>query len=342
VTLIDNAAEKYGEFWKTFGAEHVRKNKRAMIAELLIDIDPAFIDQIHPDEMRALRLYADGARDTDKTAYSQRMRAVSKLRSLTMGQSSAIEIALRRRHTKKISGDRLKAMQRVCLSEYVKNPDDVHARNAAMVAYSPLMGMIAKKHHSKPFAAARFEYDDIFILAMLELPETLKKFKSENGTEFTTYAVGRISPLVWKNMQKELAIFKANCASEHARTKAKLDDTERESKIAELYAFTNTLSIDQAVQSHRSGSQGDDGIPLLALVARKGVSVEEELEQKLVLEKITHVMNGLTETEREVVTAYCCEDKKVAEIARLFNRSKPWVYSIYKAAVQKIRNAIAE
>ena len=59
MTLIDNAAEKYGEFWKTFGAEHVRKNKRAMIAELLIDIDPAFIDQIHPDEMRALRLYAD-------------------------------------------------------------------------------------------------------------------------------------------------------------------------------------------------------------------------------------------------------------------------------------------
>jgi RNA polymerase sporulation-specific sigma factor len=227
------------------------------------------------------------------------------------------------------------------LLERVRNGDK-HAENMMVEQNMGLVYSIVKR-----FSGRGYETEDLTQIGAIGLIKAVKKFNSEYGVQFSTYAVPMIAGEIKRFLRDDGAIKISRTLKENAMKGWRAEEAlrrriNREPTINEiseecgispetlLESFEAATPPESIYESIHSG--GDKEIRVVDTIS--GEYTEEKIINKILLDS---AMENLKAREKQILILRYFKGKTQSEIAKLIGVSQVQISRIEKKAIEKIR-----
>jgi len=232
---------------------------------------------------------------------------------------------------------------------YQKNEDE-HALNELVLQYRALVEAIAKK-----YSKGRSFHEDIFQVGMIGLLGAIRRYDESFGKSFEAFAVptiiGEIKRFLrdktWdvhvprriKELGPKIKVTVERLTTELQRSpkveeiaKALGVSEEEVLEAMEMGKSYQALSVDHSIEADSDGGT----VTLLDIVGNIDVGYEK-INQRLVLEKVLHV---LSDREKQVIQYTYLENMSQKEAGEKLGISQMHVSRIQRRAIKKLQEAI--
>ncbi|MBM7705029.1 RNA polymerase sigma factor SigB [Metabacillus iocasae] len=234
------------------------------------------------------------------------------------------------------------------IARYQQSQDE-HAQSQLVIHYKNLVESIARR-----YSKGRDLHEDIAQVGMLGLLGAIRRYDPSFGRTFESFAVPTIIGEIKRFLRdktwsvhvprriKELGP-KIKAAVEELTTSlqrspqvkeiaAYLEVTEEEVlETMEMGQSYQALSVDHSIEADSDGGT----VTILDLVGEKEQGYEKT-DQRLVLEKILHVLN---EREKEIIRCTFIENLSQKDTGEKLGISQMHVSRLQRRALEKLRNA---
>lgn len=221
---------------------------------------------------------------------------------------------------------------------------DREAAERMVVENSGLIWSIARRYFGRGV-----DSDDLYQLGCVGFLKAIAGYDESYGTQFSTYAVPKISGEIRRFMRDDGAVKVSRGVKERAQTiKAARMTLEqrlgREPAISEISAETGIDPEDIAVAETATGpaeslqrENGEDGFTLEQVLGDYG-------EEERVVEQVSlrEAMEGLPERERQVIALRFFHDMTQASAARVLGVSQVQVSRLERRAVARMKELLNE
>ena len=226
--------------------------------------------------------------------------------------------------------------------------DNLHARahDELVTRYAPLVKRIA--YHLKARLPATVIVDDLLQAGMVGLLEASRKYDSDQGASFETYAGIRIRGAMLDELRRNDWAPKSVHRKVRDITEAIRAIENREGRDARDEEVIKSLNISkeeyyktlQNISSHRVMSWDELGIDEDAIrcnVADQKQGLQEELEKHNFNEKLTEAIASLPEREKMIVALYYESELNLREIGSVLNVSESRISQLLSQAHLRLR-----
>lgn len=225
------------------------------------------------------------------------------------------------------------------------NQDDLITR------YAPLVKRIA--YHLKARLPATVVVDDLLQAGMMGLLEASRKYDSEQGASFETYAGIRIRGAMLDELRRNDWAPKSvhRKVRDIAEAIRSIENREgRDARDEEVVAELNISKDDyyktlQNISTHKVVSWDDLGIDEEAIrntMVDYKPGLQEELERLNFHEKLTEAIASLPERERMIVSLYYDAEMNLREIGAVLNVSESRISQLLSQAHIRLRARMEE
>lgn len=229
---------------------------------------------------------------------------------------------------------------------------DEEAQNQLVLHYKNLVDSIARKYSN-----GKSYHEDIFQVGIIGLLGAIRRYDETFGKSFEAFAIPTVIGEIKRFLRdKTWSVHVPRRIKELGpKIKAATDDLTRELQRSpqifeiadrievseeevlealEMGKSYQALSVDHSIEADSDGST----ITLLDIVGNID-SGYEKINQRLVLEKVIHV---LTEREKQIIQYTYLENMSQKETGELLGISQMHVSRIQRKAIKKLRNAIED
>lgn len=219
---------------------------------------------------------------------------------------------------------------------------DTEAKDLLVTENSGLIWSVTRR-----FMGRGVETDDLFQLGCLGFIKAVDGFDLQYGTQFSTYAVPKISGEIRRFIRDDGAVKVSRSVKEQAvQIAQKRNDLMhllgREPTVVELsehmgLAVEEIVMTDNAMQSVESIHQqnGEDGFSLESILS--DTESEDSMLEKMALRQ---AINRLTEREHSVITLRYFHGLTQERVAKILQISQVQVSRIEKKAITRLRELI--
>lgn len=227
---------------------------------------------------------------------------------------------------------------------------DQNAQDALVLHYQGLVESIARK-----YSKGKSFYEDIFQVGVIGLLGAIRRYDEKYGKSFEAFAVPTIIGEIKRFLRdktwsvhvprriKELGPKIKTTAEKLTITlqrSPKVEEIARELDVSEeeiletmeMGRSYQALSVDRSIEADTEGGT----ITLLDIVGNVDDGFEK-VNQKMVLEKILHV---LTEREKEIIQYTYLENMSQKDVGDRLGISQMHVSRLQRRAITKLQNAI--
>ena len=226
--------------------------------------------------------------------------------------------------------------------------DNLHARahDELVTQYAPLVKRIA--YHLKARLPATVIVDDLLQAGMVGLLEASRKYDSERGASFETYAGIRIRGAMLDELRRNDWAPKSVHRKVRDITEAIREIENREGRDARDEEVIESLNISkedyyktlQNISTHKVMSWDDLGVDEDAIRSNNGIhkdGLQEELEKLNFNDKLTEAVASLPERERMIVALYYESELNLREIGATLNVSESRISQLLSQAHLRLR-----
>lgn len=226
--------------------------------------------------------------------------------------------------------------------------DNLHVRthDELVTRYAPLVKRIA--YHLKARLPATVIVDDLLQAGMVGLLEASRKYDSEQGASFETYAGIRIRGAMLDELRRNDWAPKSVHRKVRDITEAIREIENRVGRDARDEEVIKALNISkdeyyktlQNISSHKVISWDDLGIDEDAIrntVGDQKIGLQEELEKHNFNEKLTEAIASLPEREKMIVALYYESELNLREIGSVLNVSESRISQLLSQAHLRLR-----
>ncbi|MCI0508381.1 MAG: RNA polymerase sigma factor FliA [Gammaproteobacteria bacterium] len=226
--------------------------------------------------------------------------------------------------------------------------DNLHARahDELVTQYAPLVKRIA--YHLKARLPATVIVDDLLQAGMVGLLEASRKYDSDQGASFETYAGIRIRGAMLDELRRNDWAPKSVHRKVRDITEAIREIENREGRDARDEEVIKLLNISrdeyyktlQNISSHKVMSWDDLGIDEDAIrctVGDQKNGLHEELEKHNFNEKLAEAIASLPEREKLIVALYYESELNLREIGSVLNVSESRISQLLSQAHLRLR-----
>ncbi|MGD8559221.1 MAG: RNA polymerase sigma factor FliA [Gammaproteobacteria bacterium] len=226
--------------------------------------------------------------------------------------------------------------------------DNLHARahDELVTRYAPLVKRIA--YHLKARLPSTVIVDDLLQAGMVGLLEASRKYDSDQGASFETYAGIRIRGAMLDELRRNDWAPKSVHRKVRDITEAIREIENREGRDARDEEVIKSLNISkdeyyktlQNISSHRVMSWDELGIDEDAIRTNVGdqkFGLQEELEKQNFNEKLTEAIASLPEREKMIVALYYESELNLREIGSVLNVSESRISQLLSQAHLRLR-----
>jgi len=226
--------------------------------------------------------------------------------------------------------------------------DNLHARahDELITQYAPLVKRIA--YHLKARLPATVIVDDLLQAGMVGLLEASRKYDSDRGASFETYAGIRIRGAMLDELRRNDWAPKSVHRKVRDITEAIREIENREGRDARDEEVIASLNISkdeyyktlQNISTHKVMSWDDLGVDEDAIRSNTGIhkdGLQEELEKRNFNEKLTEAVASLPERERMIVALYYESELNLREIGATLNVSESRISQLLSQAHLRLR-----
>ncbi len=226
--------------------------------------------------------------------------------------------------------------------------DNLHARahDELVTQYAPLVKRIA--YHLKARLPATVIVDDLLQAGMVGLLEASRKYDSDRGASFETYAGIRIRGAMLDELRRNDWAPKSVHRKVRDITEAIREIENREGRDARDEEVIESLNISkedyyktlQNISTHKVMSWDDLGVDEDAIRSNNGIhkdGLQEELEKLNFNDKLTEAVASLPERERMIVALYYESELNLREIGATLNVSESRISQLLSQAHLRLR-----
>jgi RNA polymerase sigma factor for flagellar operon FliA len=226
--------------------------------------------------------------------------------------------------------------------------DNLHVRahDELVTRYAPLVKRIA--YHLKARLPATVIVDDLLQAGMVGLLEASRKYDSEQGASFETYAGIRIRGAMLDELRRNDWAPKSVHRKVRDITEAIREIENREGRDARDEEVIKTLNISreeyyktlQNISSHKVMSWDDLGVDEDAIRTNTGEhkdGLQEELEKRNFNDKLAEAIASLPEREKMIVALYYESELNLREIGSVLNVSESRISQLLSQAHLRLR-----
>jgi RNA polymerase sigma factor for flagellar operon FliA len=226
--------------------------------------------------------------------------------------------------------------------------DNLHARahDELVTQYAPLVKRIA--YHLKARLPATVIVDDLLQAGMVGLLEASRKYDSDQGASFETYAGIRIRGAMLDELRRNDWAPKSVHRKVRDITEAIREIENREGRDARDEEVIKLLNISrdeyyktlQNISSHKVMSWDDLGIDedaIRSTVGDQKNGLHEELEKHNFNEKLAEAIASLPEREKLIVALYYESELNLREIGSVLNVSESRISQLLSQAHLRLR-----
>jgi len=217
--------------------------------------------------------------------------------------------------------------------------------------YAPLVKRIA--YHLKARLPATVIIDDLVQAGMIGLLEASRKYDSEQGASFETYAGIRIRGAMLDELRRNDWAPKSVHRKVRDITEAIREIENREGRDARDEEVIETLKISreeyyktlQNISSHKVISWDDLGVDeetIRNTLVENKPGLHEELERHNFQEKLAEAIASLPERERMIVSLYYESELNLREIGNVLNVSESRISQLLSQAHIRLRARMQE
>jgi len=190
-----------------------------------------------------------------------------------------------------------------------------------------------------PVCRNNHEMSDIFQSAVIGLIEAVEYYSKDKNTSFKTFSRWRIHGSIIDYLRKSSMI----ALPYKIRKKINSDRIKSESENISAENPYNIISLDALTDSfEQQGFQNAHNIieSMQSDIYDPEDSIENQTEDKIMLENIAKAMKNLPLDEYTIIVQYYFLGKTLDEIAVKFNMTRSGVWQIRKRAINNIRKMI--
>ena len=226
--------------------------------------------------------------------------------------------------------------------------DNLHVRahDELVTRYAPLVKRIA--YHLKARLPATVIVDDLLQAGMVGLLEASRKYDSEQGASFETYAGIRIRGAMLDELRRNDWAPKSVHRKVRDITEAIREIENREGRDARDEEVIKLLNISkdeyyktlQNISSHKVMSWDDLGVDEDAIRCNSNdqkFGLQEELEKSNFNEKLAEAIASLPEREKMIVALYYESELNLREIGSVLNVSESRISQLLSQAHLRLR-----
>ena len=226
--------------------------------------------------------------------------------------------------------------------------DNLHVRahDELVTRYAPLVKRIA--YHLKARLPATVIVDDLLQAGMVGLLEASRKYDSEQGASFETYAGIRIRGAMLDELRRNDWAPKSVHRKVRDITEAIREIENREGRDARDEEVIKLLNITkdeyyktlQNISSHKVMSWDDLGVDEDAIRCNSNdqkLGLQEELEKSNFNEKLAEAIASLPEREKMIVALYYESELNLREIGSVLNVSESRISQLLSQAHLRLR-----
>lgn len=217
---------------------------------------------------------------------------------------------------------------------------DTEAKEQLILENSGLVWSIARRYFGRGV-----DPEDLYQLGCLGFLKAIEGFDAEFGTQFSTYAVPKISGEIRRFLRDDGAIKVSRCIKERAATvkavrQHLVAQLNREPTLSELAAETG-LTMEEIAEAETATSatesihkeNGDGGFTLEDVLTTG--SVEEEMVESIALKE---AVTKLPDREKKVIAFRYYRGLTQDQTAKLMGVSQVQVSRIERKALQLLRS----
>lgn len=244
---------------------------------------------------------------------------------------------IRHAFKKKVSFEREGEQPRKKLTK--KDLDELKKRDDLIAEYMPYAASIASRVYQS--LSRVVEYEEVLSSARLGLLEASKRFNTNAGVDFKTFAYYRIKGAIYDGLRKagwiprtlyaklkfeEAANDYLQFMSEHADSRT-IDPADEEvaetvNSLASIYIISMDAQEDFDVE--------DVGAPCL----------EESMEYRQVRRHMREAINSLPDVEKKLIKMYYFQNRTLEDVGRELNLSKSWISRLHAKALELLMNTV--
>ncbi|WP_455203797.1 RNA polymerase sigma factor FliA [Kaarinaea lacus] len=223
--------------------------------------------------------------------------------------------------------------------------------DALVTQYAPLVKRIA--YHLKARLPATVVVDDLLQAGMIGLLEASRKYDSEQGASFETYAGIRIRGAMLDELRRNDWAPKSVHRKVRDITEAIREIENREGRDARDEEVIETLNISkeeyyktlQNISTHKVISWDELGVDEEAIrssLVENGPGLQEELERMRFQEKLAEAIASLPDREKMIVALYYDSELNLREIGSVLNVSESRISQLLSQAHIRLRARMQE
>jgi len=185
-----------------------------------------------------------------------------------------------------------------------------------------------------PVCRSTQETSDIFQSAVIGLIEAVEYYSKDKNTSFKTFSRWRIHGSIIDYLRKSGMIslpYKVRKKINSDRLKSENENLSNISNLSYENPY-NIVYLDDLGENIIDGLQSD--------ILEDSDSIENQIEDKIMLENICKAMKKLPFDEYSAVVQYYFRGKTLEEIAAKFKMTRSGVWQIRKRAINNIRKII--
>ncbi|MCM3239939.1 RNA polymerase sigma factor SigB [Heyndrickxia oleronia] len=229
--------------------------------------------------------------------------------------------------------------------------EDQNAQNDLVLHYEKLVDSIARK-----YSKGRSYHEDIFQVGILGLLGAIRRYDESYGKSFESFAIPTIIGEIKRFLRDKTWSVHVPRRIKEIGPKIKVTieelttELQRSPKIAEIAAKLNVseeeileamemgksyqaLSVDHSIEADSDGST----VTLLDIVGNEDAGYEK-VNQRLVLDKVLHVLN---ERERQIIQYTYLDNLSQKETGEKLGISQMHVSRLQRKAIKKLKMAIS-
>lgn len=227
----------------------------------------------------------------------------------------------------------------------------VETHDELVTQYAPLVKRIA--YHLKARLPATVIVDDLLQAGMIGLLEASRKYDSNQGASFETYAGIRIRGAMLDELRRNDWAPKSVHRKVRDITEAIREIENREGRDARDDEVIEALKISrdeyhktlQNISSHKVISWDDLGVDEEAIrntLIEAKPGLQDELERQNFQEKLSEAIASLPERERMIVALYYESELNLREIGNVLNVSESRISQLLSQAHIRLRARMQE
>jgi RNA polymerase sigma factor for flagellar operon FliA len=229
------------------------------------------------------------------------------------------------------------------------NPD---LREKLILKYAPLVKYVAGKVAIG--MPKKIEFDDLVGYGIFGLLDALDKFDPGRNTKFKTYAITRIRGSIFDELrsidwvprtvrQKAKLLEKAMIELEDSLERTPTDEEIAEAmemtpkELQKLYLSLSSTTVASFQDPMYSDDENDKTSLSSTLEASSEYNPEKISEKTEIKKMIGHVIEELSEKEKQVLILYYYEDLTLKEIGEVLEVTESRVSQLHTKAIFKLR-----